>query len=487
MTYDPLRYSAARSQGRSQVSNTVTSTLSNAINSIDQLVKRKDAEKQLKIAYDQSIASFVNQAKEIDPMISDTSAKILAMKAIRPPVGALDVKTNFQNLLAADAPAQKLLDQLKDKKHRGEAQTFTQSVNKPIEETSQVRAEGPPVPSPTEEGPPAFSLDRIGEVPMERQTTSRPMRESEFESGFRQLSPEAQKYVPEGLGSQISGTEQIFQQPLKTFEGQRSSQLKEREGNIKTMTGIDKDAGYRTAIIESKDTVESLNTKKKTLGSLIKTVTKMNNLPPRQTGDKGTAMQSEIDDLATQLDIPAELANNPEFLGRVESEIDRLIDKETQQQEQWNISLTDYKKRQANEAARKRTPRPATATPDWKLGKELQTALKDMTKQQFPNLYKVIEGEYGIEVMKQTSGIADAARAIMSNPKKRIALAYAFPEEVGSIAQAKGSPRPSDTEIQSVLSEMQRLQDQVYGVIQGTSSIPTTDNSDDLFSGLGDL
>lgn len=490
MAYDPLQYGVARANILGGMASNIGNTIIKAARNIDTIVKQKDAQKKLQLAYQQTINSFVQQATTANPNMTPTQAKIKAMSVYRQPSSTLDLKTNFENLIAADTNAQKVLEKIKaegDKtKFKGQASEFSQKMNQPIGESRQVRAEGPPIPAaPVQEGPPEYAPERAGEVPMERQVSNRPVSTAEYEQQYEELDPEAQKYVPEDLKGRVSSVEQIYQQPLKQFEEQRTQKVKDREANIKTMSGIDKGAGFHTAIIESQYAVEELKTKQKTLDELIKMSSKAANLPPKQiAAGKGNEMNLEMEQLASELGVPAQLANDPEFLGRMRNEFDRLIAKENDQQEKWELARKEEQRRFDMEEKRKLAPKAPATTPDWKLGKELQTALKDMTKQQFPNLYKVMEGEYGIDVMKQVSGVAEAARAIMNDPAKRIALAYAFPEEVGAIAAAKGSPRPPDSEIQAVLSEMQSLQDKTYGVI-ARGSAPSAGN--DPFAGLGDL
>ena len=465
MAYDPTQFAIAKANVRGSTVQNIGNAVINSVDSINKIVQMKDANKKVQEAYLKTLYGFIAEAQKVDPELSRNEAMITGRKIYKRPVSEFDAETNLKNLVAGDIEAdryfKRLQEDLKRRKVEGfktEASTFTQQAQQPITEQRQIQAEGPPI----QEGP------RAGEVPMEQQETQRPMRQEEYQQRFNQLSPEARTLVPEGLREQTGAVEQTYQQPMKTFETERDKVIKEKNETIKTMGSLDKGTGIHTAIIESQDTVEGLNTKKKSLDELVKLVTKANNLLPRQIQDKGNELQMEIDDIASQLNIPAQLSSNPEFLGRMKDDIDRLIAKEKQQQSIWDTELKDLRKREEMEARRKAAQRQPTATPDWRLGKELQTAIKDMTKQQFPDLYKVVNGEYGVETMKKMSGVAEAARAIMRDPQKRIALAYAFPEEVGAIAQAKGAPRPPDAQIQAVLSEMQQLQNKVYGIIKST-------------------
>ena len=470
MTYDPMQYATARAGIVGQTAGSIRQDVVNAASKISEIVKQKNIDKKIQALYVNELKNFADEAYRIDSSKPRESYVIQGRKIYKPPMKELGAEDNLKMLLRGDLPAQKYLDNLQTK---ADASTFMDKAEQPISETRQTQAEGPPV----QQG------ERAGEVPMEEKTVQRPMRGAEYEKGFEGLTPEAREMVPESVGERVKSTEEIFQQPLKTFEEERNKEIKERDTNIKTMTGISKEAGFNTAIIESKNSAEGLKTKKKSLNDLVKAVTKANNIGPKQIASgKQTDMQLEIERMASELKIPEQLATDIDFLGRMDAEIDRLIREEEGQQETWETAKTDWEKRLKEEARRKATPKPPQATPDWKLGKELQSALEKMAKQQFPNLFKVIEGEYGIDVMKQTSGIAEAARAILRDPQKRIALAYAFPEEVGSIARAKGAPKPSDATIQAVLSEMQSLQDSVYGAIQGTPS-----PEEDIFSGLGEL
>lgn len=466
MTYSPTQFGIAKAGIIGRTTENIGSAVINSIDNISKIVKQKKANEKVQEAYLKTLHSFVIEAQQANPTLKRGQAMIAGRKIYKRPVAEFDAETNLKNLVAADVAADNYLEKQKTEATQQQATDFTKSIDQPVEGSRQIRSEGPPI----QEG------ERAGEVPTETEQFQRPMRSEEFQKGLGELPLDARKQVPEDLGARVASTEQTFQQPLKTFEDQRDKDTKARNENIKTMGVLDKGTGINTAIIESGSTVEGLNTKKKSLNELIKTVAKSNNLAPKQIESKGTEMQGEIEELASQLNIPAQLASNPEFLGRMQDDIDRLIQKEQQQQKTWDVELKDLRKRQEAESLRKRTPKPPAATPDWRLGKELQAGLKDMTKQQFPNLYKVIEGEYGVEVMKQTSGIAEAARAIIRDPRKRIALAYAFPDEVGAIAQAKGAQRPPEEEIQSVLAEMKGLQDKVYGVINSTSEAsPVTD------------
>jgi hypothetical protein len=466
MAYDPTQFAIAKANVRGSTVQNIGNAVINSVDNINKIVQMKNANKKVQDAYLKTLYGFITEAQKVDPKLSRVDALIAGRKIYKRPVSEFDAETNLKNLVAGDIEADRYFERLQEgmkrRKVEGfkkEASTFTQQAQQPITEQRQIQAEGPFIPG---------AEGAAGEVPMEQQEFQRPMRQEEYQQGFNQLSPEARTLVPEGLREQTGAVEQTYQQPMKTFEAERDKMIKAKNETIKTMGNLDKGTGIHTAIIESQDTVEGLNTKKKSLDELVKLVTKANNLPPRQIQDKGNELQMEIDDIASQLNIPAQLSSNPEFLGRMQDDIDRLIAKEKQQQSVWDTELKDLRKRQEMEEQRKRTPRPPTTTPDWRLGKELQTAIKDMTKQQFPDLYKVVNGEYGVETMKKMSGVAEAARAIMRDPQKRIALAYAFPEEVGAIAQAKGAPRPPDAQIQAVLSEMQQLQNKVYGIIKST-------------------
>jgi len=471
--YDPMQAAYAKANIIGGTASGISSNLIDFAQKIPEIVKRKNIDKEVNDLYGQSLYQFADDVKNSDPSLEGNflKAMVQAKRFIKKPMQGLSPEQNIKLLLGSAERADKYLEGLATK---SEAAGFTGKMQQPITEQRQVQAEGPPIPAQA-------APERAGEVPMEMQEQRRPIRGEEYQREFAQLSPAAQEMVPETLGKQVESTEQVFQQPLKMYEEQREQENKQREKNIRTMTGVSKESGFHTAIIESQNAVEGLRTKKRTLDNLTKTVIKTQNLDPRQIeSGKQTDLMLEIERIATELDIPQQLADDPEFLGRMNTEIDRLINKEEQQQSSWDTALTEWQKRMKEEDARKRAPRQPTVTPDWKLGKELQAAVKNMAKQQFPNLYKVIEGEYGVEVMKQTSGIADAARAILRDPQKRIALAYAFPEEVGAVAQAKGAPKPPDEEIQAVLSEMQQLQDQVYGVIQGTGQPAATPTEDPL-------
>ena len=477
MAYDPMQVAIAKANVKGSTVQNIGNAIINSVDSINKIAQMKNANEKVQDAYLKTLYNFITEAQKVDPELSRSDAMIAGRKIYKRPVSEFDAETNLKNLVAGDVAADKyferLQEDLKKRKVEGfkkEASTFTQQAQQPITGQRQIQAEGPPI----QEGP------RAGEVPIEQQEFQRPMRQEEYQQGFNQLSPEARTLVPEGLKEQTRAVEQTYQQPMKTFEAERDKTVKAKNETIKTMGTLDKGTGIHTAIIESQDTVEDLNTKKKSLNELVKLVTKKNHLPPRQIQDKGNELQMKIDDIASQLNIPAQLSSNPEFLGRMKDDIDRLIAKEKKQQSTWDIELKDLRKRQEMEEQRKRTSRPPTTTPDWRLGKELQTAIKDMTKQQFPDLYKVVNGEYGVETMKKMSGVAEAARAIMRDPQKRIALAYAFPEEVGAIAQAKGAPRPPDAQIQAVLNEMQQLQNKVYGIIKSTPP----KNDEDLFKNV---
>lgn len=476
MNYNPLQYGIAQSNIVGSTLGSVKNAVVKAAGSIDKIVKQKDAQEKLNAAYKLTIQKFVEQAKEINPDISNPTAILMARKAYREPTTAVDLKTNYQNLIASDITAQKILEKFeqetRDKKYQKQATSFAQKTNQPIEHTRQVKAEGPPI----QQG------ERAGEFPMEEQTIQRPMRTSEYEQQYSQLPQQAREYVPEGTKERVSTVEQVFQQPLKTFEEQRDKMIKESDKRINTMGGLDKAAGIETAKIESNNAVEELNTKKKTVDELIKTVGKSNNLSPRQVESQGQKLDVEIEELAADLNIPLQLSNNTEFLGRMKAAIDRLIDKESKFQNKMDMVLKDMKEREKMEARRKSSPPPRSGTDPWRLGKELQDALDQMSKALFPKLNKVMDGAYGIEVMKQASGLEEAARKITSDPRKRIALAYAYPDEVGSIAKAKGAVKPSDREIQAVMEEVRDIQNRVSGVVKNA-----TTQTDDLFSGLGDL
>lgn len=486
INYDPLSYATAKANIIGNTISGVSNSVVKAASNIDQIIKRKDAKEQLQAAYQQSIETFIDEAVKIDPNLSREKARIKAVSVYRPPTDAVDLKTNYQNLIASDAGADKVLNKIRDDVARTSAKDFTQQVRQPITETQQVRAEGPPIPGMSEEGPPQYDPARIGEVPMEKQTSTRPMRTSEYEDQFQQLSPEAQGYVSKDLKSQISNTEQVFQQPLKTFEDQRNAQVKESNDNIRTMAGIDKDAGFRTAILESQNTVEGLKSKKQTLNSLVKTVNKADNLPAKQIETKGNTLQNEINTLAEELNIPMELASDLKFLGRYESEIDRLIDKENDSQTKWETSRKQYLEDKKSEEARKNAPKTATPTPQWKLEKEFRLAVDDFAKKQFPSFFKVVDGEYGVETMKQLNGVASAGIAITRDPNKRAALAYAYPNEFGELLRLNNILKPDESEIQAVRNELENLQQQIYSVVKTSASLPASSTNDDLFSGLGD-
>jgi len=468
MPYDPYQFSVARANVIGGMTSGIEKAVVDTASKIAEISKQKGINEKINGLYKETVNRFVTEMKEADPSISDEKARITAMKKLPSPMEGMSSEDNLKNLLAASLSADKYIEELQKKT---KATQFTKAAEQPVSETRQIQAEGPPI----QQG------ERVGEVPMEQQTIQRPMRYEEYEKGYEALEPETRKMIPESVGARVKTTESVYQQPLKTFETEREASVKERENNIKTMSGIDKGAGFHTAIIESQKAVDKLKSKKSTLEDLIKTVSKSEGLSMKQIEQgKQKDLEMEIDQISQELNIPQQLAHNDEFLGRMKEDIDRLVAKEEDWQKGWETAYDEMKKREEMNARRKGAPTP---TPDWKLGKELQNALEKMAKQQFPNLFKVIEGEYGIDVLKQTSGIAEAARAILRDPQKRIALAYAFPEEVGAIARAKGAPRPSDAEIQSVLNEMQQLQNQVYGVIEKTPS----SQSEDIFSGLGGL
>jgi hypothetical protein len=487
MNYNPLQYGAMRANIRGQTVSGIQSSVTRVAKGIENIVQRKDAEKQMQLIYQQALKNFVDQVKEINPDLSKGDARILATRAYRPPVPQLGVETNLNNLVAADSTAQNLLKQLRDTVAQQEAKGFSQKMTQPVTESRQVQAEGPPIPPPTGMGPSQVPQERIGEIPMERQISSRPVRSSEYEEQFQQLTPEAQKYVPESTKEQVTSAEQTYQQPLKTFEEERDKEIEERETNIKTMTGIDKSAGFYTAISESQHSVEGLNTKKKAVNDLAKINSKMDTLPPKQIENgRQTELQREADQIAEQLNIPAQLVFDPEFLGRMNAEIDRLIAKEQQQQKLWEISLKDLQKREDEKVRLKNIPKPKTATPvpAWKTEKELRLAIDDFAKKQFPSFFKVINGEYGIEMTKQLNGVANAGISITRDPKKRIALAYAFPEEFEELLRVNKAPRPSEDEIQSVRDELNNLQNQIYEVINtgspSSSSSPSSSENNPL-------
>lgn len=460
MPYDPMQAAYAKADIARQTATGISSQLMDFAEKIPEIIKRKNIDKEIRDLYGQSLHNFATELIKIDPSLENNIMKgiIEGRKIIKKPMQGLSSEQNIKSLVSSAEKADKYLDK---KATEQEATGFVGRMQEPIEQRQIQPAEGPPTPG--------------GEFPMEEQVTRVPISSEKYRSELSQLSPEARKQIPETLGKQVETTEQIFQQPLKTFEEDREQSKKDRESNIKTMTGVSKEAGFHTAILESQNAVESLKTKKKTLGELSKTVMKANNLDPRQIeSGKQTDLQLQIERVASELGIPQQFADDTEFLGRMNAEIDRLINKEEDQQKAWDTALKDWQKRMKEEAARKRAPRPAAETPGWKLGKELQQAVDRMAKIQFPNLYKVIEGEYGVEVMKNASGIADAARAITRDPKKRVALAYAYPDETGKIAVAGNVPKPSDEEIQAVLQEMEDLQNQAYGYIPGYGEQPAS-------------
>lgn len=459
MPYDPMQAAYAKADIARQTATGISSQLMDFAEKIPEIIKRKNIDKEIRDLYGQSLHNFATELIKIDPSLENNIMKgiIEGRKIIKKPMQGLSSEQNIKSLVSSAEKADKYLDK---KATEQEATGFVGRMQEPIEQRQIQPAEGPPTPG--------------GEFPMEEQVTRVPISSEKYRSELSQLSPEARKQIPETLGKQVETTEQIFQQPLKTFEEERDKQIKETNAEIKMMTGIDKLGAYDTAIIGSKRAVGTLQTKKKTLDQLVKTVVKAGSLSPTQVGSgEKNKLDLETERIAEELGIPLQLADDDKFLARMNSEIERLIGIEEEKQAKYDQNKKDLNLRLKEEAKKKRAPRPAAETPEWKLGKELQQAVDRMAKIQFPNLYKVIEGEYGVEVMKQTSGIADAARAILQDPNKRIALAYAFPEEVGAIAQAKGAPRPSNEEIQAVLSEMQQLQDKVYGVIQGVGQ-PTT-------------
>jgi len=494
----PRQYAMARANVIGGMTADISKALTDVASRIPEFIRQKNINDKIDTTYKQILSDFETEVKAADPSIDKVKMEILKRKYIPQPMEELGPEANLKNLLNSAPIAQKYVDNLKAE---SSASQFTSEMRQPITGTRQIQAEGPPIQGERAEGPPIQTGERFGEVPMqagartgevpmEEQRFSRPPRASEYEEGMAGLTPEAREMVPEGLGSQVKQTEEIFQNPMKIYEEQIDKKRKEQQSRIKTLASADKGAAIQAGIGDSKIIEKTLQAKQKTLNKLIDTVAKMAaenpEASPRQIVD-GTESKLgiEVEALSQELGIPSNLATNTDFLGRMSDKINTLVQGEKEYQKNLDESYKLTQERLKEESRRKTAPKPPTSAAISNAEIKLQDAVDQKLKQSFPDLYNVIPGEYNVQTMKKVNGIVEAGRQIAENPNKRAALAYAY--NLGNTAQLAGIPRPSQQEIDAVQQELKALQDRMYGIInQPGAKIGGKAQQESLdFSGLG--
>jgi len=466
----PRQYAMARANVIGNMTQGISGAITDLATKIPEIVKQKRINEKITAAYGQIKDSFLQEMKTKGG-VDEAKAIIQFRKVINPQLVMskdLPAEARLTTLLKSAEPLQKLVDGFESKYS---SKGFMEKAAAPISETRQVQAEGPPV----QQG------ERAGEVPMEQRTIQRPMRSEEYEKGMAGLPEQARGMVPESLGKQVQQTEEIFQNPMKTYEADRDKRVKERKTNVSTMGTLDKGAGIKTAIIESNSEVEALKSKQKSLGDLIKLVGKSENMQPKQIeGGKQTDLMIEAETLAEELGIPKQLTTNKDFLGRMDDQIDRLIQKENDQQKEWDTMYNELRKRESAESKRKNAPKPPASKHPVDIAAKYQASLKDLQKQMFPNEYKIMQGEYGVEAMKKGSAIISAVDSFLTDPENRRAFAYAFPDESGKIAPWAGVEKPDESKIEEVRGKMRTLQQQWYGLSSGTEGLTAMPQDDEF-------
>ena len=356
MNYDPMQYATARAGVVGQTAAGIQTAVVDAASKISEIVKQKNIDEKIEVMYANELKNFADEAYEIDPSKSKASYTIQARKIYKPPMKELGAENNIKMLLSGDIPRQKYMDKLRTET---EATGFIKKTGQPISGTRQIQAEGPPV----QQG------ERVGEVPMEEQITQRPMRGAEYEKGFEGLTPEAREMVPESVGERVKSTEEIYREPMKIYKEQREQEKEDRNTKIKTMGGLDAAAGFNTGIVESQKSEANLNTKLKTTEELIKSVAKAEGMSPRQIGEgKQNTLNLEIEQIAEELGVPAQLANDTEFLGRMKTDLEQLIKNEKIEQDSLKKSKEALESKEQQELDIKRIKASKTG------GSELETA-----------------------------------------------------------------------------------------------------------------
>lgn len=114
MAYDPLNYGLARARIIGNTVGTIGSSIVDAANSIDKIVKQKNANEKVNEVYAKSLSSFADELMKVNPNIDKSTATITAMKIYKKPVDELGPEANLKQLVASDVPAQSYLDKMKD-------------------------------------------------------------------------------------------------------------------------------------------------------------------------------------------------------------------------------------------------------------------------------------------------------------------------------------------------------------------------------------
>jgi len=184
---------------------------------------------------------------------------------------------------------------------------------------------------------------------------------------------------------------------------------------------------------------------------MIKNVVKLSTMAPKQIESKGTDVELEIEKDAQELGVPPQLVKDPQFLGRMKDELDRLIRAEEQSQKDLAKEMEDWRKREAEKATMKKLPRPTAGTkPDVAEGR-LRTSVNQKIAQLFPGKYEVVQGAYGVEELKLRAG--QQPLTLVNDPEKMRVLGWIYyPEQ--SRASRQGN-EPTDEEKAIVLQEVQ--------------------------------
>jgi hypothetical protein len=297
--------------------------------------------------------------------------------------------------------------------------------------------------------------------PAEGQLPIPPRAEKIIPGGLQRPTPEGfgrealEELRPEALADpRIAAAQKTLAAEEQTFQTRRQETIKRMDEQfdqsmkrITTGTGIDWRVGGHTAIFETKD-AQTQN--KERMSALEKLGRDLGSTNERKI-QEAEMDAANLGVRADRAEIAREIALGEEKGKRYDDYIEQIKNA---------MKLKEKAEKEKRVAAR--TPKPKTPTPteEWKIKDKLQDAMSQMMREQFPAVFKVLQGEYDIETMKRLSGIAGLN--IGRDPNKRMALAYAFPTTAG-IAEAAGIPKPSDAEIQQVLTEMRNLQNKIYG------------------------
>jgi hypothetical protein len=170
MPYDPYQYAVAKASVAGNTTRNVGSAIISTMEKIPEIIKQANIEKKVGNAYTDIINRFAEEAHNIDNNISMAQGAILARKYYTAPINGLDPKTNLQNMLKGEEPAQKYLADLQDKIKLKEVGKISSQIvaagrNTPSSATqtgqeSTVQNEGGMVAAPL---PPAISEQNIAE------------------------------------------------------------------------------------------------------------------------------------------------------------------------------------------------------------------------------------------------------------------------------------------------------------------------------------